>query len=174
MLCADRTVIPRKQRLPCLVHTLFVFFFVCFTAVFASSLLLLGASSIFGPRPAPPCSHTSFCMFSPATFHRITVLFSPAAISSCIPQTTVLFCYFSNSPFTFLLCILFHHATLGLRPCTHFCLNSSHSLSFIVPFRSQLLCTAPLTSFFHDVLDSNLSAVNGTDAPALLSVSFGV
>jgi len=47
-------------------------------------------------------------------------------------------------------------------------------LFFIVPFRSQLLCTAPLTSFFNDVFDRILSAVNGTDVPTLLSVSFDI
>jgi len=88
----------------------------------------------------------------------------------------VLFCYFSNSPFTsaIRLGFLFNHATLGLRPYPRFCLHSSHNLLFIVSFRSQLLCMAPLTSFFNDVLDSILSAVNGTDAPTLLSVSFGI
>ena len=88
----------------------------------------------------------------------------------------MLFCYFSNSPFTsaFRLCFLFNHATLGLRPCLRFCLHSGHNLFFIVPFRSHLLCTAPLTSFFNDVFDRILSAVNGTDAPTLLSVSFDI
>jgi len=64
------------------------------------------------------------------------------------------------------------HLAYGLAP--RFCLHSSHNLFFIVPFRSQLLCTALLTSFFNDVFDRILSAVNGTDAPALLSVSFGI
>ena len=73
MLCADRTVTPRKQWLPCLVHSVY---FVCFTTVFVSSLLLFAATFIFGPRPAPSCSHTSFCKFSQATFHRIPVFFS--------------------------------------------------------------------------------------------------
>jgi len=49
-----------------------------------------------------------------------------------------------------------------------------HNLFFIVPFRSPLLCTEPLTSFFNDVFHRILSAVNGTDAPALLSVLFGI
>ena len=57
MLRADRTVTPRKQWLPCLVHTPLVCI-SCFTAVFVSSLLLFDATSIFSPRPAPPCSHT--------------------------------------------------------------------------------------------------------------------
>jgi len=76
----------------------------------------------------------------------------------------MLFCYFSNSPFTsaFRLCFLFNHATLGLRPFPRFCLHSSHNLFFIVPFRSQLLCREPLTSFFNDVLDSICSRAKTT------------
>ena len=106
-----------------------------------------------------------------------SLFFFSAAISSAAsrkPLCALLLLF--NSPFSFVFrfCSLFHHATLGLRPCTRFCLHSSRSLFFIVPFRSQLLCTAPLTSFFNDVLDSILSAINGTDAPTLLSVSFGV
>ena len=71
-----------------------------------------------------------------------SLLFSPATISTCIPQTTMCFSV-TNSPFTFTfrLCFLFNQATLGLRPCPRFCLHSSHNLFFIVPFRSQLLCT---------------------------------
>ena len=114
VLCADRTVTFCKQWLPCLVHTLCFF---CFTAVLFSSSLSFAATYIFGPRPAPPCSHTSFCMFSPATFYRIPA-FSPSTISSCIPQTTMCSSV-TNSPFnfTFPLCFLFNQAHLGLRPC---------------------------------------------------------
>ena len=116
--------------------------------------------------------HSVFFLQQPFT---ASLFFSPAAISSCIPQTTM--CFSATflillSLLPFRLCFLFNHATLGLWPCPRFCLHSGHNLFFIVPFRSQLLCTAPLTSFFNDVFDRILSAVNGTDAPTLLSVSF--
>jgi len=64
--------------------------------------------------------------------------------------------------------------TLGLLHWTSFLLHSSNNLTFITPFRSQLLCISPLMSFFNDVLDRILFAVNGTDAPTLLSVSFSI
>jgi len=104
----------------CLVlYILYLFLFFCFTAVFVSSLLLFGASSIFGLRPAPPCSHTSFCMLSPATFHRIPVFFYPATISSCIPQNTMcssatFLTLLSLLPFDAAFCSTTQHLAYGL------------------------------------------------------------
>ena len=90
--CCAQTGPLHSGNSDCLVlYILCLCVFLCFTVVFVSSLLLFAATSIFGPRPASPCSHTSFCMFSPAAFHRIPVFFSPATISSCIPQSTATF-----------------------------------------------------------------------------------
>jgi len=75
-------------------------------------------------------------------------------------------------PFDSAFCSTKQHLAYGFAPC--FCLHSSHDLFFIVPFHSQLLCRAPLLSFCNDVFDRILSAVNGTDAPTLLSVLFDI
>jgi len=63
------------------------------------------------------------------------------------------FCYFSNSPFTFAfrLYFLFNRTKLGLLPYPSFFPHSSHNLTFTMPSRSRLLCTASLTPFLNDV-----------------------
>ena len=69
----------------------FSVYFFCFTAVVVSSLLLFAATYIFGPRPAPPYSHTSFCMFAPATFHRISAFFLPLPSLAASRKSLLLF-----------------------------------------------------------------------------------
>ena len=104
--------------MPCLAHS--VYFFV--SQLFVSSSFLFATTSTFGPRPAPPCSHTSFRIphfFSsnvsthPCYFSRKYFRLAPA-------NHYVVVCYFSNRLFTsaFRLCFLFNQATLGIRPCS--------------------------------------------------------
>ena len=116
-------------------------------------------------------------MFSPAIFHRISAFFSPATISSCIPQTTMcssatFLTLLSLLPLDSAFCSTTQHLAYSLA-LVFVCIPATISF-FIVPFRGQLICTGLLTSFFNDVFNRILSAVNGIDAPTLLSVSFDI
>ena len=85
MLCADRTVTPRKQWLPCLVHTLFVLFFhscLCFIFVFICYILHFRSMTSSAMQPY------IILHFFPATFQRIHAL-SSVSISAWLPQTTM-------------------------------------------------------------------------------------
>ena len=115
VLCAYRTVTTRNSS-DCLV--LYIVCIFCFTAVFVSSLLLFVATSIFGPRPDPPCSHTSFRIFSLAAFQRIHAL-SPVSISGCLPQNTMcssatFLTLLSLLPFGSAFCSTTQHLAYGL------------------------------------------------------------
>jgi len=115
VLCADRTVTTRNSSGCRVLYIVCILF--CFIAVFVSSSLSFATTPIFSPRPAPPYSHTSFRIFSPATFQRIHLL-SPVGISDCVSQTTMCSSV-TNSPFTFTfrLCFLFNQVPIGRRPC---------------------------------------------------------
>ena len=160
MLWAVRTVTPRKQWLPCLVHTLLVcisLFHCCLCVLFA----FVCCNVHFRSTPSYAMqSHIILHVFSSnLSQHPCFFLQLPSLAAS--RNHLVLFCYFSNSPFTsaFQLCFLFNHATLGLRPCPRFCLHSGHNHFFIVPFRSQLLailvaryCPALIVAIFGNFL----------------------
>ena len=158
VLCADLTVTPRKQRLPCLVHTLCFFLFHCCLCVIFAFVWCIAhfRSTLSSAMQSHIILHVFSSNLSP---HPCFFLQLPSLAAS--RNHLVLFCYFSNSPFTsaFQLCFLFNHATLGLRPCPRFCLHSGHNHFFIVPFRSQLLailvaryCPALIVAIFGNFL----------------------
>jgi len=98
VLCAGRTVTPRKQRLPCLVQTLFVFclfhcvffFFLCFFFVSLLSLCHLCFCVMQRPFRSPPSSamqsHIILHVFS-SNLSPHPCFFSTATISSFSPAT---------------------------------------------------------------------------------------
>jgi len=100
VLCADRTVTPRKERLPCLVHTLFVFclFHCCLCVIFA----FVWCNVHFRSTPSSAMQlHIVLHFFLQQRFNAIHAL-SPVSISGCLPQTTMC----SSAPFLSLLSLL--------------------------------------------------------------------
>ena len=173
--CVDRTVTARNSSGCRVLHIVCIFLF--HSSLFHLRFYLLQHPlSVHDQLRHAAIHHSAFRIFSPATFQRIHAI-SPVSISGWLPQTTMWSSVTFLTDFSLLLfdsafCSTKQHLAYGLAP--RFCLHSSHNLFYIVPFRSLLLCTAPLTSFSNDVFDHILSTVNGTDAPALLSVSFGI
>ena len=76
VLCADRTVTPRKQRLPCLVHTLLVCIsFVSLLSLCHLCFCLMQRSFLVHAQLRHAVTHHS-AFFSPATFQRYSCSFT--------------------------------------------------------------------------------------------------
>jgi len=143
VLCADQTVTPRKQRLPCLVHTLFVFclFHCCLCVIFTFVWCNVHLRSM--PSSAMQ-SHIILHVFS-SNLSPHPCFFSPAAISSCIPQTTTC----SSATYLTLLSLLPFDSA--------FCSTTQH-LAYAFP---SFLSAFQLQSLFHRAF-SHSTALRGT------------
>jgi len=118
LCCAQTGPLQPENSSGCLV--LYIACIFSFSAVCVSYLLLFATMSIFGRRPAPPYSHTSFRIFSPATFQRIHAL-SPVSISGCLRQTTMcssatFLTLLSLLPFDSAFCSTTQHLAYGPAP----------------------------------------------------------
>ena len=118
MLCADRTVTPHKQWLPCLVHILLVCVFLfhcCLCVIFA----FVWCNVHFRSTPSSAMQlHIILHVFS-SNISSHPCFFSPATISSCIPQTTMcpsatFLTLLSLLPFDSAFCSITQHLAYGL------------------------------------------------------------
>jgi len=133
----DRYSQKTSLRLPCLV-TYIVLCVFCFTAVFASSLLLFGEPCILTQCPAQPSSHTSFRIFvflqqSFTASMLFLPLPFPAAFSEPLPGPV---CFLLTLLSLCLSSLLFvqQSSTCPTALALVF-IHSSHNLAVVVSFR---------------------------------------